>query len=64
VKVERVRPSVLRITLHVYEMATLMAAARWTAENGQEELPAESLEQLRLVLGSYDEAMGSIEIPD
>jgi hypothetical protein len=64
VKVERVRSSVLRITLHVYEMATLAAAARWAAENGQDDLPAESLEQLRLVLGSYDEAMGSIEIPD
>jgi hypothetical protein len=64
VKVERVRPSVLCITLHVYEMAALIAAARWTAENAAEEMPAESLEQLRLVLGSYDEAMGSIEIPD
>ena len=63
-KVERVRPSILRITLHVYEMATLVAAARWAAENATEEMPAESLEQLRLVLGSYDEAMGSIELSD
>ena len=63
-KVERVRPSVLRVTLHVYEMATLMAAARWAVEKGGEELPAESLEQLRQVLGSYDEAMRTIEISD
>ena len=63
-KVERVRSSVLRITLHVYEMATLVAAARWAAENGQDELPAESLEQLRQVLGSYDEAMRTIDISD
>lgn len=63
-KVERVRPSVVCVTLHVYEMATLMAAARWAVEKGEEELPPESLEQLRLVLGSYDEAMRSIDIPD
>ena len=63
-KVERVRPSVMRVTLHVYEMATLMAAARWAVEKGEEELPAESLEQLRQVLGSYDEAMRTIEISD
>jgi hypothetical protein len=64
VKVEQVRPSVLRITLHVYEMAPLVAAARWVAENAKEEMPAESLEQLHLVLDRYDEAMGNIEIPD
>jgi hypothetical protein len=64
VKVERVRPSVVCVTLHVYEMATLMAAARWAVEKGEEELPPESLEQLRLVLGSYDEAMRSIDITD
>ena len=63
-KVERVRPSVLRITLHVYEMATLIAAARWAAEKGGEEMPPESLEQLHLVLESYDEAMCSPEEPD
>ena len=53
-KVERVRPSVLRITLHVYELAALLAAARWAVERG--ELPEESVEQLRQVLASYDEA--------
>ena len=63
-QVERVRPTVLHITLHVYEMATLMAAARWAVEKGEEELPPESLEQLRLVLGSYDEAMRSTEASD
>ncbi|MCA1737591.1 MAG: hypothetical protein LC740_01810 [Actinobacteria bacterium] len=45
-------------------MATLMAAARWAAEKGEDELPPESLEQLRLVLGSYDEAMRSIDVPN
>ncbi len=55
-KVERVRPSVLRLTLHAYELAALIAAARWAAEKGDGELPAESVEQLRRVLASYDEA--------
>ena len=56
-KLERVRPSVLRLTLHAYELAALIAAARWAAEEkGDGELPAESVEQLRLVLASYDEA--------
>ncbi|MCA1728706.1 MAG: hypothetical protein LC751_04620 [Actinobacteria bacterium] len=63
-KVERLRSSVLSVTLHAYEMATLMAAARWAAEKGEDELPPESLEQLRLVLGSYDEAMRSIDVPN
>jgi hypothetical protein len=64
VKVERVRPSVLCITLHVYEMATLVAAARWAMENGADELPPESLEQLRLVLESYDGAIRAIDVAD
>ena len=55
-KVERVRPSVLRLTLHAYELAALIAAARWAAEKGDGELPEESVEQLRQVLASYDDA--------
>lgn len=53
-KVERERPQILRLTLHAYELSALIAAARWTAEH--DELPAESVEQLRRVLASYDEA--------
>lgn len=62
-KVERVRPSVLRLTLHAYELAALIAAARWAAEKGDGELPAESVEQLRQVLGSYDEATRHVTTP-
>ncbi len=54
--VERVRPSVLRLTLHAYELAALIAAARLVAQKGEEELPQEAAEQLRRVLASYDEA--------
>ena len=51
---ERVRPSVLRLTLHAYELAALIAAARLVTE--KDELPEEAAEQLRQVLASYDEA--------
>jgi hypothetical protein len=54
VQIERVRPSVLRLTLHAYELAALIAAARLVAE--KDELPKEAAEQLRQVLASYDEA--------
>ncbi len=62
-KVERVRPSVLCLTLHAYELAALIAAARWAAEKGDGELPAESMEQLRQVLASYDEATRRADTP-
>ncbi len=62
-KLERVRPSVLRLTLHAYELAALIAAARWAAEKGDGELPAESVEQLRQVLASYDEVTRRAEAP-
>ena len=53
-QLERIRPSVLRLTLHAYELAALIAAARLVAE--KDELPEEASEQLRQVLASYDEA--------
>lgn len=55
--IERLRPSVLRVTLHAYEMAALISAARWAAEGAPGELPSEAKEQLREVLGRYDEAV-------
>lgn len=62
-KVERVRPSVLCLTLHAYELAALIAAARWAAEKGDGELPEGSVEQLRQVLASYDEATRRTDTP-
>ena len=46
----------LRLTLHAYELAALIAAARLVAQKGEEELPEEAAQQLRQVLASYDEA--------
>ena len=46
----------LRLTLHAYELAALIAAARLVAQKGEEELPEAAAQQLRQVLASYDEA--------
>ncbi len=37
-----------------YELAAVIAAARWVAEGADGELPAEAVEQIRKVLTSYD----------
>lgn len=54
-RVERVRPSVLQLTMHVSELSTLLAAARWAAEGGRGVLPAAARDQLRQVLADYDD---------
>ena len=46
----------LRLTLHAYELAALIAAARLVAQKGEDELPEEAAQQLRQVIASYDEA--------
>jgi hypothetical protein len=61
-RVERVRPTVVRLTLHAYEAAALMAAARWAAEGAQDPLPEEAAEQLRQILDSYDRALEEIRL--
>ena len=55
-QLERVRPTVLRLTLHAYELAALTAAAGLVVQKGEDELPGEAAQQLRQVLASYDEA--------
>jgi hypothetical protein len=55
-KVERVRPAVLQVTLSAYELSALIAAARWVAEGAEGELAPEAVEQLRQVLANYDAA--------
>lgn len=53
-EIERLRPTVLRVTLHAYEMTALVAAARWALEGGDGELPSEARQQLEEVLANYD----------
>ena len=59
-QLERVRPMVIRMTLHTYEATALITAARWVAEGAKDELPDEAIEHLREVLASYDDALSRI----
>jgi hypothetical protein len=59
-QLERVRPMVIRMTLHAYEATALITAARWVAEGAKDELPDEAIEHLREVLASYDDALSRI----
>lgn len=53
---ERLRPTQFRLTLHVAELAALIAAARWVVAGAQGELTPEALAQLKNVLVRLDEA--------
>jgi hypothetical protein len=59
-QLERVRPLVIRMTLHTYEATALITAARWVADGARDELPDEAIEHLREVLASYDDALSRI----
>lgn len=55
-KIERVRPTVLQLTLSTYELAALIAAARWVVEGAEGDIAPEALDQLRQVLENYESA--------
>jgi hypothetical protein len=57
VKIERIRPAVLHVTLSTWELAALTAAARWVVEGAHGKLAPEALEQLQQVLASYESAL-------
>lgn len=56
-ELDRVRPTVLRMTLHAYELAGLMAAARYVVDSAPPEVPDGAREQLRGLLADYDEGL-------
>lgn len=55
-EIKQIRPTLLEVRLHPYELAALIAAARWVEEGAEGELPAEALDQLHQVLENYDQA--------
>jgi hypothetical protein len=57
VELDRIRPAVLRMTLHAYELAGLMAAARYVVDSAPSEVPDAAREQLRGLLADYDEGL-------
>lgn len=54
-QLERIRPTTYRITLHTYELAALVSAARWVVDGAKGDLPQEATEQLSQILAAYDE---------
>ncbi len=60
-QIERIRPTALQVTLHPFELATLVAAARWIVEGAEGELPEEAIQQLRRVVAAYDNASRQLE---
>lgn len=53
-RIERVKPQLLRVELHPFELASLVSAARWVIEDHQGRPPAEALHQLEQVVANYD----------
>lgn len=60
-EIERLRPTVLQVTLHAYEMTALVAAARWALEGGEGELPSEARQHLEEVLAHYDAELQQLD---
>jgi len=59
-KLERQRRTVVRATFHIYELAALVAAARYVAEAAPPDMPAESVSSLRELLADYDTQMANL----
>jgi hypothetical protein len=66
-ELERLRPTVLRVTLHAYELAALTAAARYVVETAPQEVPEAARGQLRELLAEYDaklRALSGTAVPE
>jgi len=55
--VERIRPAVFQLTLHAYELAAFVAAARMAVSGTENELTPEARAQLERLLAEYDHAV-------
>ncbi len=53
-RIGRSEAAVFQVTIGAYELAALVAAARWVLEGAEGELPPEARDQLRETLESYD----------
>jgi len=61
VELERVRATVFRATLHAYELAALVTAARYVVESAPPEVPDASRDQLRQLLAAYDRQLRRLD---
>ncbi|MEZ4735091.1 MAG: hypothetical protein R3E79_48970 [Caldilineaceae bacterium] len=55
-QIQQLRPTQIQLTLHSFELATLIAAARWISDGCVGELPAAAIEQIQQVVKHYDNA--------
>ncbi|MGM0589503.1 MAG: hypothetical protein ACQETE_13865 [Bacteroidota bacterium] len=62
-QIDRLRPTKYRITLHSYDMAALLSAARWVVEGAEGELSDEAKAHLAQVVANYDEAVQQVNEP-
>jgi hypothetical protein len=58
--VDRIRPTVLRLTADAAEVAALISAARWVIQGCPGRLTGEAVSQLRRVLADYDDAVPGV----
>ena len=56
-KIERARPTRFVVEFHAYELAKLIAAARWAIEAGADDLPDEAVVDLEQIVASYDDEL-------
>jgi len=62
--IKRVKPTTFQITIHTFELAALVAAARVTVEDRKDAadtLDKDALLHLKSVLADYDQALRRIE---
>lgn len=59
--IDQLRPAVFRVTLHGYELATLMAAARFVLEGADGEMTPEARRQLAQVVERFDAAFRQLD---
>lgn len=56
-KIEQMKSSTYQITLHTYELASLISAARWAVDGAEGELPQEARQHLLQILAGYEAEM-------
>ena len=56
-RLERLRPTAWRVTLHPLELAAVMSTLRWVTEGAEGALPTDAIDRLRRVLHDYDRAV-------
>jgi hypothetical protein len=59
--VDRIQPTIVRLTIHAYELSALIAAARWVVEGAEGELPKEARNQIQQILENYDAEIRRLE---